>query len=209
MTHSDDALLPLDAVRPPASSKDTKGAVVPAPDLPVARVVVDSPLPHLDRPFDYLVPAGMHETARPGVRVRVRFAGKLIDGFLLERVEESDHEGRLTPLERVVSPEQVLTPEIAGLARAVADRYAGTLTDVLRLAVPPRHAKAESEVPPPEKTVPEKAVSGETGPETASPGEIGPEASGPEETCQETTGVEEIVSEKAVSEVAVPKRTGA
>ncbi|MFI7461582.1 primosomal protein N' [Nonomuraea sp. NPDC049646] len=149
MTHSDDALLPLDAVRPPASSKDTKGAVVAAPERPVARVVVDSPLPHLDRPFDYLVPAAMHEAARPGVRVRVRFAGKLIDAFLLERVDESDHEGKLTPLERVVSPEQVLTPEIAGLARAVADRYAGTLTDVLRLAVPPRHAKAEAEVPPP------------------------------------------------------------
>jgi primosomal protein N' (replication factor Y) len=29
------------------------------------------------------------------------------------------------------------------LARAVADRYAGTLSDVLRLAVPPRHAGAE------------------------------------------------------------------
>ncbi|MEV4010221.1 primosomal protein N' [Nonomuraea angiospora] len=147
MTDSDDALLPLDAVRPPASSKDTKGAPAPAPERPVARVVVDSPLPHLDRPFDYLVPDSMHETAEPGVRVRVRFAGKLVDGFLLERADESDHDGRLMPLERVVSPERVLTPEIAGLARAVADRYAGTLTDVLRLAVPPRHAKAESEEP--------------------------------------------------------------
>ncbi|NBE95405.1 primosomal protein N' [Nonomuraea sp. KC401] len=147
MTHSDDALLPLDAVRPPASSKDAKGAPVPAPERPVARIVVDSPLPHLDRSFDYLIPASMHETAEPGVRVRVRFAGKLVDGFLLERVEESEHEGRLTPVERVVSPERVLTPEIAGLARAVADRYAGTLTDVLRLAVPPRHAKVESETP--------------------------------------------------------------
>ncbi|MFI6731803.1 primosomal protein N' [Nonomuraea sp. NPDC050451] len=147
MTDSDDALLPLDAVRPPASSKDTKGAPAPAPERPVARVVVDSPLPHLDRPFDYLVPDSMHETAEPGVRVRVRFAGKLVDGFLLERADESEHDGRLTPLERVVSPERVLTPEIAGLARAVADRYAGTLTDVLRLAVPPRHAKAESEEP--------------------------------------------------------------
>ncbi|SDI04389.1 primosomal protein N' [Nonomuraea jiangxiensis] len=145
MTDSDDALLPLDAVRPPASSKDTKGAPVPAPERPVARVAVDNPLPHLDRPFDYLVPASMHETAEPGVRVRVRFAGKLTDGFLLERVGESEHEGRLMPLERVVSAERVLTPEIAGLARAVADRYAGTLADVLRLAVPPRHAKAESE----------------------------------------------------------------
>ncbi|MER7424222.1 primosomal protein N' [Nonomuraea rubra] len=138
-------------MRPAQSSKDTKGAPVPAPENPVARVVVDSPLPHLDRPFDYLVPGTMHETAEPGVRVRVRFAGKLVDGFLLERVPESEHEGRLTPLERVVSPERVLTPEIAGLARAVADRYAGTLTDVLRLAVPPRHAKAESE---PRKTDP-------------------------------------------------------
>ncbi|GAA1751683.1 primosomal protein N' [Nonomuraea bangladeshensis] len=152
MTDSDDALLPLDAVRPAASSKDTKGAVVPAPERPVARVAVDSPLPHLDRPFDYLVPAALHETAEPGVRVRVRFAGKLVDGFLLERVDESDHEGRLMPLERVVSPERVLTPEIAGLARAVADRYAGTFTDVLRLAIPPRHAKAESETPKPDRS---------------------------------------------------------
>ena len=105
---------------------------------------MDNPLPHLDRPFDYLVPAAMHETAVPGVRVRVRFAGKLVDGFLLERVARQRAQGKLTPLERVVSPEPVLTPEIAGLARAVADRYAGTLADVLRLAVPPRHARAES-----------------------------------------------------------------
>ncbi|WP_397351913.1 primosomal protein N' [Nonomuraea gerenzanensis] len=163
---SDDALLPLEAVRPAQSSKDTKGAPVPAPENPVARVVVDSPLPHLDRPFDYLIPETMHETAEPGVRVRVRFAGKLVDGFLLERVPESEHEGRLTPLERVVSPERVLTPEIAGLARAVADRYAGTLTDVLRLAVPPRHAKAEAEPPKvaePAKTAAEPATTDPTG----------------------------------------------
>ncbi|MEU0570287.1 primosomal protein N' [Nonomuraea sp. NPDC005983] len=120
---------------------------MPAPASPVARVAVDNPLSHLDRPFDYLVPETMHETAQPGVRVRVRFAGKLVDGFVLERAESSDHQGRLAPLERVVSPERVLTPEIASLARAVADRYAGTLADVLRLAVPPRHARAEAEAP--------------------------------------------------------------
>lgn len=111
----------------------------------MARVAVDNPLPHLDRAFDYLVPASMDAAAQPGVRVRVRFAGKLVDGFLLERVEESEHVGRLAALERVVSPEQVLTPEIAALARAVADRYAGTFADVLRLAIPPRHAKTEAE----------------------------------------------------------------
>ena len=116
-----------------------------AATAPVARVVVDTPLPHLDRAFDYLVPAAMDGDAVPGCRVRVRFAGKLVGGFLLERVAASEHEGRLMWLDRVVSPEPVLTPEIAGLARAVADRYAGTMSDVLRLAVPPRHARVEAE----------------------------------------------------------------
>ena len=116
--------------------------------LPVARVAVDISLAHLDRPFDYLVPASLDQTAVPGCRVRVRFAGQLIDGFLLQRVQESDHQGRLARLERVTSPEPVLTPEIFELARAVADRYAGTLADVLRLAIPPRHAATEREARP-------------------------------------------------------------
>lgn len=107
---------------------------------------MDVPLAHLDRPFDYLVPAELDDVARPGVRVKVRFAGQLVDGWLLARAEESDHP-RLAYLEKVVSPVPVLAPEIAGLARAVADRYAGSLADVLRLAVPPRHARVEKDLP--------------------------------------------------------------
>jgi primosomal protein N' (replication factor Y) (superfamily II helicase) len=124
--------------------------------LPVARVAVDISLAHLDRPFDYLVPASLDAAAVPGCRVRVRFAGQLVDGYLLERAQTSEHQGRLSRLERVTSPEPVLTPEIFGLARAVADRYAGTLADVLRLAIPPRHAAAERQAPsagPPEQDV--------------------------------------------------------
>ncbi len=106
---------------------------------------MDTPLAHLDRPFDYLVPAELDETAAPGVRVRVRFAGRLVDGWLLARVERSDHPGQLAWLDRVVSAEPVLSPQVAALARAVADRCAGTMSDVLRLAVPPRHARTEAE----------------------------------------------------------------
>ncbi|HET9302999.1 MAG TPA: hypothetical protein VFO20_09510, partial [Propionibacteriaceae bacterium] len=47
------------------------------PELPVARVAVDMPLSHLDRPFDYAVTAEQDATAVPGARVRVRFAGRL------------------------------------------------------------------------------------------------------------------------------------
>ena len=41
---------------------------------------------------------------------------------------------------------EVYRQEIAALARSVADRYVGSLTDVLRFAVPPRHARAEAGV---------------------------------------------------------------
>ena len=113
------------------------------PELPVARVAVDIPLSHLDRPFDYAVNAEQDAEAVPGARVRVRFAGRLRDGFILDRVATADHEGTLSPLFKIVSSEPVLTREIASLIRNVADHYAGTFADVMRLAVPPRHAATE------------------------------------------------------------------
>ncbi|WP_210729927.1 MULTISPECIES: primosomal protein N' [unclassified Rhodococcus (in: high G+C Gram-positive bacteria)] len=116
-----------------------------AEERPIARVLPLLPLAHLDREFDYLVPAEFADSAQPGVRVRIRFAGRLVDGYIVERVESSDHTGKLGWLDRVVSPERVLTPEISALVTAVAARYAGTRADVLRLAVPPRHAKVEGE----------------------------------------------------------------
>ena len=117
-----------------ATSKGAK-PVDPAETLPVARVLVDVPLAHLDRPFDYLVPRKLDADVVPGSRVKVRFAGQDVDGFVVERVEESDHPGRLAPLRRAVSGEPVLSPEVARLSELVAARYAGTRSDVLRLAV--------------------------------------------------------------------------
>ena len=123
--------------------KATKAAKEPAATLSVARICVDLPLPHLDRPFDYLVPATLDAEVVVGGRVRIRFAGQLVDGMVLDRIERSEHGGRLAFVERAVSAEPLLSPEIAAAAREVADRSAGTLADVLRLAIPPRHARAE------------------------------------------------------------------
>ncbi len=135
----------LALLRSEVRAKRPKSPPGPAPERPIARVLVDLPLAHLDRPFDYAVPAPMHEQAVPGCRVKVRFSGRDVDGFLIERADETDHVGRLAPLRRIVSSEPVLAPEVRAVARLVADRYAGTLADVLRLAVPPRHARVEGE----------------------------------------------------------------
>ena len=144
----------LALVRQQVKRSRPRAADPPAEHLPVARVLVDVPLAHLDRPFDYLVPAGMDAAAVPGVRVAVRFAGQEVGGFVAERAAGSDHVGRLSRLRRVVSAEPVLSPALARLARLVADRYAGTVADVLRLAVPPRHARAEAQEAGPPAPVP-------------------------------------------------------
>ncbi len=135
---------PVPARRAPTSARQSAAPVEVAGELPIAQVALDVTPAHLDRVFDYLVPAAMAEEAQPGVRVRVRFAGQDVQGFLLDRRPRSEHPGQLLPLRRVVSPERVLTRDVAKLARAVADYYAGTLSDVLRLAIPPRHARTEA-----------------------------------------------------------------
>ncbi|WP_373995737.1 primosome assembly protein PriA [Streptomyces sp. NP160] len=155
-----DVAVPAQARARAAAAKGRKRAPKPPEPVaevdPVARVVVDVPLPHLDRAFEYAVPASMAETARPGVRVRVRFAGQDVEGFLLTREPVAEHTGRLAPLRAVVSPEPVLDDELLGTCRAVADRWGGTLADVLRLAVPRRHATTE-------KTTAERAAAREEG----------------------------------------------
>ena len=114
----------------------------------VASVAVDMPLPHLDRFFDYVVPAELAEQVVPGCRVKVRFAGRQRDGFVIGLSDSSDSDRELSPVLKVTSSEPVLKPEIVGVIRAVADHYAGTFADVVRLAVPPRHGITEKATPP-------------------------------------------------------------
>jgi primosomal protein N' (replication factor Y) len=130
--------------RNPLDNAETNGVPI-TQTLPVAHVVLDLQPAHLDQAYDYLVPVTMADDAQPGVRVKARFGRQDVAGYVVARQETSDHDGRLVPLRKVVSGEQVLTPQVLDLCRAVANRYAGTLADVLRLALPPRHARVEKE----------------------------------------------------------------
>lgn len=119
-----------------------------APRRPqVASVYPDVPLAHLDRLFDYEVPAELSGQVAVGCRIRVRFAGKLVDAYVVSLHEGTDHDGKLSRVERVVSSLPVLTEHTMALMRAVADRWAGGFCDVVRLAVPPRNARAEQTEP--------------------------------------------------------------
>jgi len=120
----------------------------------IARILVDSPLPQLDRLLDYRIPEGMEVVAGVRVQVPLRTAGRMTDGYVVELADQQQFPGPLSDVHAVVSPVPVLRPEVWRLARAVADRAAGSASDVLRHAIPPRQVRVEkawmarSEEPP-------------------------------------------------------------
>ncbi|WP_010202626.1 hypothetical protein [Salinibacterium sp. PAMC 21357] len=117
----------------------------------IARVLIDSPLPQLDRLFDYTIPEKLRDDARVGVRVKapLKTLGRLVEGWIVELTDTVGYAGKLSELDSVISPFPVLAPEVWTLARTAADRAAGNASDVLRLGIPKRHARAEKALPDP------------------------------------------------------------
>lgn len=140
-----DALIPA-TPEPVNVAAELEASGVPNP---VARVRVDSTLPQVDRTFDYRVPAELSEDAVPGARVRVLFNGHEMTGYIEERAATTDWtRTSLLPLKSVLSRVPSVEPEIFALAEALADRYASTVANVLRLAVPPRIAALDKKYAP-------------------------------------------------------------
>ena len=113
-----------------------------------ARVVVDVAPAHLDRPFDYRVPEGI--VVEVGHQVRVVFAGRRRTGWVVDLSRETQTTAeRLLDLVAVEGEDPWFDAEDLALYRWVAQRYAATLADVLRHALPSRIAAVEREGRPP------------------------------------------------------------
>ncbi len=113
-----------------------------APNLPVARVWVETGVSHLEAVYDYLVPLELDDQISVGVRVLVDFSGKKVDGYVIERVEATTV-GNLKYIEKPLSPLPLLNTETISLISAVSRRWASTPQDLLSVAVPPRVISAE------------------------------------------------------------------
>lgn len=107
-----------------------------------AQVIVDVAPAHLDRPFDYRVPEG--QTVGVGRRVRVTFSGRRRTGWVVGVGDQTEAD-RVRDLDAVVGDAAWFDADDLTLYRWVADRYAGTLADVLRHAMPARVAAVEAE----------------------------------------------------------------
>lgn len=122
----------------------TTSATPRGPRPRYARVVVDVAPAHLDHPFEYVVPEGLD--VQVGHRVRVPFAGRRRAGWVVEVGAEPEIEPeRVRPLAGLDGPTVWFDALDLRLYRWIADRYAGSLADVLRHALPPRVQRVEAE----------------------------------------------------------------
>ena len=116
-----------------------------ASEGPIARVLVDSGLLHIDQEFDFLVPAEMSESISIGVLVKVPFNRKQVLGIVTGRFETSTFRGEIRFISELVRPFPVITQNVLKLATEVKRYYGGTRWDVLRFALPTFSKKAKIE----------------------------------------------------------------
>ncbi len=124
----------------------------------IARVLVESPVPRLDRLLDYEIPERLESDAIEGVRVKVPLGrgSRLVEGFIVNLAEQTQSGVVLSEIDSVLGKVSVLTPALWALVRAAADRNGGSASDILRLAVPKRAVRVEAGrfIPPRARTEP-------------------------------------------------------
>ena len=110
----------------------------------VARVVIDSPLLSLDKPFDFGIPEQLRDQVQIGSLVRVTLGRsvKQHDAYVVELAKESEF--KLRDIVAVNGAMRLLPANIYRLCRALADRSVCGIGDLLKVAVPSRMVRSEA-----------------------------------------------------------------
>ena len=103
----------------------------------IVKVAVSAAPYHIDKPYDYLVPAELEDRALPGVRVTVPFGrgNRLSEGLILARGEGKKTRS-LKPLSSLLDQEPVLDSAGLALALWMRQRYFCTLFEAARTMLP-------------------------------------------------------------------------
>ena len=112
-------------------------------NLPVASVLVDTPVSSLEGIYDYLVPEIFDESAATGTKVLVEFGSGKAEGLVVGRKDKSDQTQKLKPILDLTSPSGMVSETVISHIEMVRNRFGGSFWAVLNSAVPSRVAKEE------------------------------------------------------------------
>ena len=112
-------------------------------NLPIASVLVDTPVSSLEGIYDYLVPEIFDESAVTGTKVLVEFGSGKSEGLVVGRKDKSDQTQKLKPILDLTSPSGMVSETVISHIEMVRNRFGGSFWAVLNSAVPSRVAKEE------------------------------------------------------------------
>ena len=101
----------------------------------VAKVLVNTPLSHLEDIYDYYIPIDLSESVIPGSVVKVEFGNFKTEGLVLERV--SSENKKLKPIEAVLGWPAMVDLEVIDHLKKVQERFGGSLWSLIDSYLPP------------------------------------------------------------------------
>ncbi|NCZ77162.1 MAG: hypothetical protein EBY12_04095, partial [Actinobacteria bacterium] len=127
-----------------ASTNKTRKTVSLATTDPVASVLVDAPVSHLEALYDYLVPEELSNNAVIGTKVLIEFGNSKTEGLVVARINKSLTTQKLKPILALSSPPEIIPPSMLRHLELVRDRFGGSFWNLIKQSVPPRIIKEES-----------------------------------------------------------------
>ena len=111
--------------------------------FPVAAVLVDTPVSHLEGVYDYLVPLHLEDSAVYGTKVVVPFGNTQVDGLLVGRKNDSQQIKNLKMIVDVSSPSGLISSQVIEHLELVRNRFGGSFWSLFKSALPARVAKED------------------------------------------------------------------
>lgn len=102
----------------------------------IAKVLVEINNINVDKTFDYIVPFKYIEKIKIGMRVKVPFASRELEGFVLDLVNNADDNYELKEIISIVDAEPILNNELLHLGKFMSKKYFSTLISCYQTMLP-------------------------------------------------------------------------
>lgn len=102
----------------------------------IAKVLVEINNINVDKTFDYIVPFEYIENIKIGMRVKVPFASRELEGFVLDLVNSTDDNYELKEIISIVDTEPILNNELLHLGQFMSKKYFSTLISCYQTMLP-------------------------------------------------------------------------
>lgn len=102
----------------------------------IAKVLVEISNINIDKTFSYLVPESLYNKILIGVRVTVPFNNRLLEGFVLDIINENDSTYELKTIVDIIDDEPILDEELLELGSFMSKKYFSTLISSYQTMLP-------------------------------------------------------------------------